>query len=148
MTIHPKRACPACGDDSHLYRKTDEIWNPASEEWEFSGTEGAVECTTCDWSGTEDETEGPLCQGCGKPEAACSANPCAAVAADWGDDKGGLIARLVEALEASKSAMDEYYRYWTGGEMPRSYDGKPERRALWEARECARTALAVARGEG
>lgn len=80
-----RRACPACGDSTRLYRDVEQVWNPATGEWEFAGTMGKADCSTCDWSGTEDETEGPLCQGCGKPEAACSANPCAAVAADRGD---------------------------------------------------------------
>ena len=140
MTIHPKRACPACGDDSHLYRKADEIWNPASEEWEFSGTEGAVECTTCDWSGTEDETEGPLCQGCGKPEAACSANPCAAVAADRGDQASALNEQVMEALRLSVMVM----RVVSRGICARSLETR-EVVSVGKALDAAEAAIAAAR---
>lgn len=54
-------------------------------------------------------------------------------------------AQLAEAREAVKRGHDaiaEYYRYWTGGETRGSYDGKPERNGLWEARETMRIALA------
>ena len=50
-------------------------------------------------------------------------------------------ADLVEALRKAESAIAEYYRYWTGGETRGSYDGKPERRGLWEAQRDARAAL-------
>lgn len=56
-----------------------------------------------------------------------------------------LEAQLAEAGEAVKRGHDaiaEYYRYWTGGETRGSYDGKPERNGLWEARETMRIALA------
>jgi hypothetical protein len=86
-----RRACPACGDSTRLYRDVEQVWNPVTGEWEFAGTMGKADCSTCDWSGTEDETEGPLCQGCGKPEAACSAKPCAAVAADREDQANALV---------------------------------------------------------
>lgn len=48
---------------------------------------------------------------------------------------------LLEALEAAERAIAEYYRYWTGGETRGSYDGKPERNALWSAMHKARAAL-------
>ena len=51
-------------------------------------------------------------------------------------------AEVVEELAAAKAAIDEYYRYWTGGETRGSYDGKPERAALWAVRERLRAALA------
>lgn len=47
-----------------------------------------------------------------------------------------------EALDRSEKAIAEYYRYWTGGETRGSYDGKPERRGLWAAREHTHQALA------
>jgi hypothetical protein len=49
--------------------------------------------------------------------------------------------RLREALVATEGAISEYYRYWTGGEMRGSYDGKPERAGLWKAQQRARAAL-------
>ena len=53
---------------------------------------------------------------------------------------------LREALGATESAIAEYYRYWTGGETRGSYDGKPERNALWQTREKARQTLAALKG--
>lgn len=53
------------------------------------------------------------------------------------------IDRLVGALDAAHKAIAEYYRYWTGGEMRGSYDGKPERAGLWKAQEQARATLAA-----
>lgn len=50
-------------------------------------------------------------------------------------------ARLREALEVSGDAIDEYYRYWTGGESRGSYDGRPERANLWKAMYAVRAAL-------
>lgn len=50
---------------------------------------------------------------------------------------------LVEALRQAGAAMNEYYRYWTGGEMRGSYDGKPERKALWDAMYKVRAVLAA-----
>ena len=50
-------------------------------------------------------------------------------------------AALVEALGVAHAAMAEYYRYWTGGETRGSYDGKPERNALWSAMHKTRAAL-------
>lgn len=38
-----------------------------------------------------------------------------------------------KALEQAGDAIDEFYRYWTGGEQRGSYDGKPERDGLWKA---------------
>lgn len=52
---------------------------------------------------------------------------------------------LREALGATESAIAEYYRYWTGGEMRGSYDGRPERNGLWQALHKARQALAGAK---
>lgn len=50
-------------------------------------------------------------------------------------------ARLRGALEVSGDAIDEYYRYWTGGESRGSYDGRPERANLWKAMYAVRAAL-------
>ena len=51
------------------------------------------------------------------------------------------VARLREALQKAESAIAEYYRYWTGGEARGSYDGKPERKGLWDAQHIARAAI-------
>lgn len=51
-----------------------------------------------------------------------------------------------EALRVSEAAMREYYRYFTGGETRGSYDGKPERNALWSAMHAARLALSAGAG--
>lgn len=66
----------------------------------------------------------------------------------WNDRAGQshADAGLLAALEAAESAIAEYYRYWTGGETRGSYDGKPERNGLWEARQKARAAIAAAKG--
>lgn len=153
-----RRACPACGDSTRLYRDVEQVWNPATGEWEFAGTMGKADCSTCDWSGTEDETEGPLCQGCGKPEAACSENPCAAVAADRGDGQAALIAQLVEALEpfAARETVQECVQKDAKSGDP-IWAMTPEQRVEEIGRRAkqkdaeiiaARTALAAARGEG
>lgn len=55
------------------------------------------------------------------------------------------VGLLRDALGATESAIAEYYRYWTGGEMRGSYDGKPERNGLWQALHKARQALAGAK---
>lgn len=47
---------------------------------------------------------------------------------------------IKEALEVSGDAIDEYYRYWTGGESRGSYDGRPERDNLWKAMYAVRAA--------
>lgn len=52
-----------------------------------------------------------------------------------------------KALEATHEAISEYYRYQTGGEMRGSYDGKPERNALWKSMYKARAALEASHGE-
>jgi hypothetical protein len=122
-----------------LYRDVEQVWNPVTGEWEFAGTMGKADCSTCDWSGTEDETEGPLCRGCGKPEAACSANPCAAVAADRGDDQAALIAQLVKA---SDDLLKKYTDLASSGDAG-FWDPEEEAEVI-----AARTALAAARGEG
>ena len=51
------------------------------------------------------------------------------------------LAAARKALEATHEAISEYYRYQTGGEMRGSYDGKPERNALWKSMYQARAAL-------
>lgn len=56
-------------------------------------------------------------------------------------------AALRLALVKAHEAMTEYYRYFTGGETRGSYDGKPERSALWQAMYAARSALAAARSQ-
>ena len=56
-------------------------------------------------------------------------------------------AGIREALEAAGDAMDEYYRYWTGGESRGSYDGKPERQRLWAAMHTVKAARAALRGQ-
>jgi hypothetical protein len=58
------------------------------------------------------------------------------------------LAEAREALKLSESAMREYYRYWTGGETRGSYDGKPERNALWEAMRRAASVHSRLSGEG
>lgn len=137
---HTRRACPACGDSTRLYRDVEQVWNQATGEWEFAGTLGKADCSTCDWSGTEDETEGPLCQGCGKPEAACSENPCAAVAAD----------RDREAADrgiASLYAWAEWYRRATSDDDCQYLNSTGWKDAATLAKE-TEAALAAARGEG
>ena len=53
------------------------------------------------------------------------------------------LAAARKALEATHEAISEYYRYQYGGEMRGSYDGKPERNALWKSMYKARAALGV-----
>ena len=55
-------------------------------------------------------------------------------------------AGLLAALEAAERAINEYYRYMTGGETRGSYDGKPERQGLWDAQRKARAAIAAVKG--
>ena len=57
------------------------------------------------------------------------------------DAKDARIAELERALRGSDAAMREYYRYFTGGWTRGSYDGKPERAALWAAMYKNRAAL-------
>lgn len=135
-----RRACPACGDSTRLYRDVEQVWNPATGEWEFAGTMGKADCSTCDWSGTEDETEGPLCQGCGKPEAACSADPCAAVAADR--DQG-----IMHSLATKAQALVQYegHRVWCGHAKD---DSKPCVCGLLDLHNSIRSILARIDGEG
>jgi len=137
-----RRACPACGDSTRLYRDVEQVWNPVTGEWEFAGTMGKADCSTCDWSGTEDETEGPLCQGCGKPEAACSANPCAAVAADRGY---GVTAR--GAAYVSLCAWVEWHRRATTDDDCQYLNSTAWADAATLAKETAAT-LAVLSGKG
>lgn len=49
--------------------------------------------------------------------------------------------RMREALAGAHDAIKEYERYWYGGEMRGSYDGKPERAGLWKAMHRTRAAL-------
>ena len=58
------------------------------------------------------------------------------------------VEELERALRGAETAIAEFYRYWTGGEMRGSYDGKPERDALWKAMHAARTVLARSALEG
>lgn len=65
------------------------------------------------------------------------------------DRRGEVIERLEEkigsletALRTAESAIAEFHRYWHGGEMRGSYDGRPERDDLWKALYAARSALA------
>jgi hypothetical protein len=52
------RASPECGDDRHLYQQgADVSWDPETFSWEASGEYDNIECTSCDWTGTEDDTE-------------------------------------------------------------------------------------------
>jgi len=60
--------------------------------------------------------------------------------ADYAVSEAQLKA-VSKALEATHEAISEYYRYQTGGEMRGSYDGKPERNALWKSMYQARAAL-------
>lgn len=57
----------------------------------------------------------------------------------------GVIGELREALEIAADAIAEYQRYFHGGEMRGSYDGKPERAGLWKAGAKARETLAIHR---
>jgi hypothetical protein len=52
------------------------------------------------------------------------------------------IGSLETALRLAESAIAEFYRYWHGGEMRGSYDGRPERESLWKALYATRAALA------
>lgn len=65
------------------------------------------------------------------------------------DRRGEVIERLEEkigsletALRTAESAIAEFHRYWHGGEMRGSYDGRPERDGLWKAMYGARSVLA------
>ena len=60
--------------------------------------------------------------------------------ADYAVSEAQLNA-VMKALEATHEAISEYYRYQTGGEMRGSYDGKPERNALWKSMYQARAVL-------
>ena len=53
------------------------------------------------------------------------------------------IEQLRAAAANQNAAIAEYYRYWTGGETRGSYDGKPERNALWASMYKARAVLAT-----
>lgn len=47
------QACPSCGDQHHLYDRADARWNPEKAEWVIGDLYGQIECTNCDWSGSE-----------------------------------------------------------------------------------------------
>lgn len=71
-------------------------------------------------------------------------NDTEAEALGYASDKAELEAKLAaaeKALEATHEAISEYYRYQYGGEMRGSYDGKPERDALWKSMYQARAVL-------
>lgn len=51
------------------------------------------------------------------------------------------VERLKEALATCDDAIREYFRYFHGGEMRGSYDGKPERAQLQKAGHAAFQAL-------
>lgn len=53
------------------------------------------------------------------------------------------IGSLETALRTTESAIAEFHRYWHGGEIRGSYDGRPERDGLWKALYAARSALAA-----
>jgi hypothetical protein len=54
----PQRACPKCGDERHLYQAGADVrWRPEPRRWEHTGDYDLIECTECDWTGTEEETE-------------------------------------------------------------------------------------------
>lgn len=52
------RRCPDCGDADHLYGKADVKWDRVAKAWIIAEwEEDGVECTTCDWAGSLEETE-------------------------------------------------------------------------------------------
>lgn len=66
------------------------------------------------------------------------------------DRRGQVVERLearnddlTKALRDAERAIAEFYRYYTGGEMRGSYDGRPEREGLWKAMRAARSTLAA-----
>lgn len=62
-------------------------------------------------------------------------------AADLLASQAAEIERLMEALSTCDDAIREYFRYFYGGEMRGSYDGKPERVQLQKAGHAATQAL-------
>lgn len=54
-----RKACPACGDEHHLYGRADVRWDPAAAEWVVGDMEDEIDCTTCDWLGPERELINP-----------------------------------------------------------------------------------------
>lgn len=62
-------------------------------------------------------------------------------AADRLASQAAEIERLMEALSTCDDAIREYFRYFYGGEMRGSYDGKPERVQLQKAGHAATQAL-------
>jgi hypothetical protein len=49
------------------------------------------------------------------------------------DEAADEIERLRAVIRECDGAIKEYNRYFYGGEMRGSYDGKPERELLWKA---------------
>lgn len=58
------------------------------------------------------------------------------------------VPELVEALKTADDAIREMFRYYDGGEMRGSYDGKPERNQLRKAGYITRAALTKATATG
>ncbi len=40
--------CPKCGDNTHLYRGADLLWDPRVEAWVVEHIDDTAECTECD----------------------------------------------------------------------------------------------------
>lgn len=99
------------------------------------------------WQPCTDGGFGITCNKCHLTHDARAETPAEAIDA-WNRRAGQshADAGLLAALEMAEHAIAEYYRYFTGGETRGSYDGKPERRQLWEARYKARAAIAAAKG--
>lgn len=54
----PERACPKCKDQYHLYQAGADVrWRPEERRWDHTGDYDQIECTECDWTGTEEDTE-------------------------------------------------------------------------------------------
>ena len=47
--------CPVCGDDGHIYKRADMLWMGEQEGWEVVYEYDEVDCTNCDFTGTEDD---------------------------------------------------------------------------------------------
>lgn len=55
LSEHKPLACPSCGDTEHLYDRADVRYDPDADEWKIGDREGAIDCTTCDWTGGEQD---------------------------------------------------------------------------------------------
>jgi hypothetical protein len=53
VSVDGALACPGCGDQHHLYDRADVRYAPATGAWEVGDREGSIDCTSCDWTGTE-----------------------------------------------------------------------------------------------